>query len=127
MIKAITLNPFWAWAVCHAGKNVENRTQKTHHRGPLAIHAGQGNPRADAAARAALEEMGIEPPADPVRGAIVARVDVLDCVPLDSAKVAGNRWASGPECFVLGNLRNFRRPVPAKGQQGFFYIDLENV
>jgi len=38
--KAITLFEPWASAIAFAGKDVENRTWRTHYRGPLAIHAG---------------------------------------------------------------------------------------
>lgn len=42
---ALTLWPEWAWAICHAGKRVENRTWHPGKRLPvgsqLAIHAGK--------------------------------------------------------------------------------------
>jgi len=43
-MKAITLWPEWAWAICRLGKNVENRTWKPPKSivdgTPIAIHAG---------------------------------------------------------------------------------------
>jgi len=38
-MKALSLRPAWAWAVIHAGKDVENRAWYTQYRGSLAIHA----------------------------------------------------------------------------------------
>lgn len=39
-MRALTVQQPWAWAIVHGGKDVENRTQASHYRGPLAIHAG---------------------------------------------------------------------------------------
>lgn len=42
-MKAITVRQPWAWAIIHAGKDVENRTRNLAgtYRGPLAIHASK--------------------------------------------------------------------------------------
>lgn len=40
-LKAITLRQPWAWMLFH-GKDVENRSRNTKHRGPLLVHAGLG-------------------------------------------------------------------------------------
>jgi len=39
--KAITLIQPFAAAIVFGGKNIENRSRRTHYRGPVAIHAGQ--------------------------------------------------------------------------------------
>ena len=39
-MKAITIKQPWAWAIIFAGRDIENRSWYTHHRGPLLIHAG---------------------------------------------------------------------------------------
>lgn len=39
MTKALTVRHPWAWAIIHGGKLIENRTARTHWRGPIAIHA----------------------------------------------------------------------------------------
>ncbi len=39
-MKMITIQQPWAWAIFN-GKDIENRTWLTKHRGPLAIHAGK--------------------------------------------------------------------------------------
>ena len=38
--KGLTFIQPWASAIAFAGKDIENRTWRTHYRGPLAIHAG---------------------------------------------------------------------------------------
>jgi len=40
-MKALSLKQPWAWAVVHAGKNVENRTWSTPFRGRFFIHASR--------------------------------------------------------------------------------------
>lgn len=39
--KVITLIQPFAAAIVFGGKNIENRSRRTHYRGPVAIHAGQ--------------------------------------------------------------------------------------
>ena len=38
-MKAISIRPPWAWAILHAGKDIENRTWRTSMRGTVAVHA----------------------------------------------------------------------------------------
>ena len=46
-MKAITVRPVWAWAIIYAGKNIENRSWRTHLRGPIAIHASKNITRSE--------------------------------------------------------------------------------
>jgi hypothetical protein len=39
-VRAITVKNPWAWAIAHAGKNIENRSRPVSYRGLLLIHAG---------------------------------------------------------------------------------------
>lgn len=41
-LRALTIRQPWAWAIIHGGKDIENRSWNTKHRGPLVIHAGMG-------------------------------------------------------------------------------------
>jgi hypothetical protein len=38
-VKALSLQQPWVYAILHAGKNVENRSWRTHYRGWIALHA----------------------------------------------------------------------------------------
>ena len=40
-MKAISIRQPWAWAILHAGKDIENRPWNTDYRGELLIHAGK--------------------------------------------------------------------------------------
>jgi len=44
-MKALTIRQPWAWAIFHAGKDIENRDWPTRLRGRIAIHAAKGMTR----------------------------------------------------------------------------------
>lgn len=80
-MKALSIRQPWAWLIIHGGKNVENRTWHTKHRGRFAIHASQGLTRLEYhAARDFALERGVEVPAfaDLQRGGIVGTVFLAD-------------------------------------------------
>jgi len=121
--KALSLWQPWAHAVIHLGKDVENRTWPTHHRGPLLIHASQRrlSPREmreflawwpDDVAAPQFKEMQY--------GGIVGVVDVVDCV-----RGYPSMWsAAGQFQWVLANPR----PLPfraVRGRQGLFGVELD--
>lgn len=76
-MKALSIRQPWAWAILHGGKDVENRSWRTQHRGSLLIHAGA---REDPDARGQLLAIGLEVPDTLPLGGIVGVVDVVDCV-----------------------------------------------
>jgi len=117
----------WAWAIIHAGKDVENRKWWTRVRGPVFIHAGVAvdGSKDDALYYAAewARNAGIEAPTlgQLQRGGIVGIADIVDCVTrMDS------RWFCGPYGFVLRNARPLPF-LPCKGQLGFFDAPPEAV
>jgi hypothetical protein len=80
-MKCITLKPAWAWAVFHAGKDIENRTWETSYRGPLAIHASASIASADDDAEVIKRICGVDVPLDLQCGAVVGVVDLVDVAP----------------------------------------------
>ena len=138
-MKAITIHPVWAWAIVHGHKPVENRTWRTRHRGPLLIHASADSPaarRSDAAARSALEAMGVRvPPEEKIaRGAIVGAVEVYDVVEmrpvgglLPPAEEIAHHLATGPFCCLLCRPLVFRPAIPFRGQQGLFDVPGQSI
>jgi len=84
-MKALTVKQPWAWAIIHGGKDVENRSRPTKHRGQLYIHAGVAESkeaRAWPAIRAAFTHHGItldDPMVGMPRGHVIGTVDVIDC------------------------------------------------
>ena len=106
-MKALTVKWPWAWAIIHAGKDVENRSWHTGYRGSLAIHAGLSVTRTyHAWTQVWMAAIGVEAPEMPElpRGCVVGTVDLVDCV-----RDSGSRWAMpGQWHWVL------RNPQPCK-------------
>lgn len=119
---ALSVRQPWAWAIIHAGKDIENRSwQAVNHgfkkRGRIAIHAAKGIKRADYEDAAAfMKSIGVEcPPASELlRSGIIGHVEVIDV-----AKESDSPWFFGPRGLVL------KDPVPCEfklcsGQLGYF-------
>ena len=132
-MKALSIRQPWAWAVAHAGKDVENRNWHMRYRGPLAIHAAKSMTRARYEAfmrfwneglreehksqRAPLVVPGSE---DLRRGAIIAVAEAVDCV-----HESDSRWFAGPHGLLLRNVYALREPIPLRGALGFFDLPEE--
>lgn len=121
-MKALSIRQPWAWAILHAGKDIENRAWATRYRGPLLIHAAKGMSRgeydhfanwhvADLAAAGAV----LPAPTDLRRGGVIGRVDVVDCVDEHPSP-----WFRGHWGFVLANPVPFKAFVLMRGQLGLF-------
>lgn len=110
--RVLTIRQPWAWAIIHGGKDVENRTWPTKHRGPLLIHAGS-----------AFEPEGYEKvkdlvsqdpplPGELIRGAIIGVVELVDCVrDSDSAWAVDGQWH-----WCLRNPRPLDHAIPCPGR-----------
>ncbi len=116
--KILTIRQPWAWAILHAGKNIENRSWYTHHRGPLLIASAASISLADyeRSARELAQHYRIKiPPRGQLTcAAILGMVDLVDCV-----EEHRSRWFTG-DCygFVLRNPVPFPKPIPWKGRLG---------
>ncbi|GAA0976017.1 ASCH domain-containing protein [Nocardiopsis tropica] len=117
-LRALSVRHPWAWAILHAGKDIENRTWRTDHRGPLVIHAGSATAPG---ARQRLAAMGITVPGNLVPGAIVGVVDVVDCVRDHSSTWAvPDHWH-----WVLTNPRPLAEPIVCKGALSLWRVPEE--
>ena len=114
----------------HLGRPIENRPWYTSYRGPLAIHAGavyneHQVPYAALLAKIATGKLPEFAFSNEPRGAILATVDLTDCVHIDNLSPDLQPWAyppCGQWAFVFENIRPLPRPIPYKGRQGFFEI-----
>lgn len=101
-LRALSVRQPWAWAILHAGKRVENRSQRTHIRGDFLLHAAKGCTAKEYAAAARwMAERGLvqvagvrskqawipgcDPPILPAleelpRGGIVGQARLVDCL-----------------------------------------------
>lgn len=116
-VKALTIRQPWAWAIIHGGKDIENRSWNTHHRGPLVIHAGKALEREslEACGELACRKM----PAEFDRGYLIGVVDVVDCVNRHKSP-----WFIGDYGFVLARPRAFKTPIAFTGRLGLFEVRL---
>ena len=139
-MKALTIRQPWASAVALGWKPIENRRWQTHHRGPIAIHAGVGvGNRAEfdgAVARVAdlsgrTEE--VVRALTQVRGAIIAVADLEEVCgdslwqgQLSPLQCDCGPWAfSQSRHFRLGNARRLVNPIPAKGALNLWNVPAE--
>jgi hypothetical protein len=121
----------WAWLIINGYKDVENRTWRTHRRGPILVHTGKG---LDTEAHELLR-LGIHPAdgltafgcsdiqraylhaleTDQVqRGGIVGVATITDCVTSHPGL-----WFCGPYGFTLADARPLPF-MPLSGARGFF-------
>lgn len=147
-MKALTLTQPWATLVAVGEKCIETRGKRTHHRGPLAIHAGSnlapvGGLRGLEAKfeehpfGMVLHRHGYEHAADLPRGFVVATCEVISCFPtstpvreagemLDSFapyEVEFGDYSEGRWCWGLANVQRLEEPIPARGHQWLWDLD----
>lgn len=129
-IKAISIRQPWAWAIVHAGKDIENRDWNTSYRGPVAIHAAKGIGKQEYADAADFitNTIGGAPDQEWLmkwhgvcaapyrldRGGIIGVAEIVDCV-----RVSDSPWFFGRFGFVLRNARPVDF-IPVRGELGFF-------
>lgn len=131
-MKTLTIDSYWAWAILHGSKRIENRTWPSNYRGPIAIHAGKTRKR-DADAVQEIQEidyasLATPEQADSIRGKIVAVCNMTDVFDLSKdesrlwpeERAFDERWTTGPYCFVLDDVQAIDEPIPAKGKMGFW-------
>lgn len=147
MMKAITLKAHWAWAVAHAGKDVENR--KTRCPSLLgervAIHAGVDPTTQEARAREAgdldwcwTHAAVFGRPRQLPYGCIVAVATIVGWVEGRTVVSAPDYeaeavchdgtesvWFSGTIGWLLYDVQTLAEPVPARGKQGIWTVDAD--
>lgn len=126
---ALSIRQPWAWAIVHAGKDIENRDWPTRFRGPVCIHAAKTMTRNeyDAANQVIQRAVGrvdqvwldrwlgvTAAPARLVFGGIIGTAEIVDCV-----DASDSPWFFGRYGFVLRNAQPVGF-IPVKGALGFF-------
>lgn len=138
-MRAITVRQPWAWAIVHAGKDVENRSRNIagSYRGPVAIHAGLGRfVTGTAASRAHRAAHGTEVPTALHFGAVIGVAELVDvhhsCRAVGPLDPDDNPYCSpwamhGHHHLVLADARPLTTPIPARGRLGLWTPDDELV
>jgi hypothetical protein len=128
-VRAITIKQPWASLIIEGGKDIENRTRRTHVRGWVLVHAGQKQDDP-----AMVREWGIEVDCftldnahalnavldreNPYLGGIIGAMHLADCVEHHSSP-----WFGGPFGYVIDRV--VKLPfLPCRGMQGWFNVEL---
>ena len=121
-MKALSIRQPWAWAILHAGKDIENRDWSDSNpalrfRGPFLIHASSGMTKHEYEEFSWID-LPVKVPAfnDLQRGGIVGRARVADVV-----REYRSRWFNGPIGLVLADVQPLPF-IPFKGALGFFDV-----
>lgn len=132
--RALSIRQPWAWAIVNAGKRIENRPRRTHHRGPICIHASLYEPKrpdydaclnildqihGTVSQSAMVRKQGRKASMHnstegKARGGIIATAEIVDCV-----ETSDSPWFSGPYGWVLENVQPVPF-IPVKGALGLF-------
>jgi hypothetical protein len=124
-MKTLSVKPWWAWAIIHGAKRIENRFRPVNYRGPLAIHAS--------GSRRGLDEDRAKYPELPdveglVFGAMIGVVQLEHSMSIDELREMDvkpfPRYAVGPHCWLLAKPRALARPIVCTGQISFFETEL---
>ena len=108
-------------------KDVENRTWATDFRGRIYVHASKQRVKYDDALIDYLVKRGVSiynslmlysPKVAPA-GAIIGEVTITGCV-----SKSKSLWFVGPYGLVLSDPVLYDKPIPYKGQLGFFEVKL---
>ena len=142
-MKALSIRQPWAWAICHAGKRIENRewNHVPSYRGPILIHAAKGltfdeymnGHDAIQVAKGWSTELAcasIPSLKTMVRGAIVARARLDGVIQNDRdfaayATMRGESqrpWWMGGLALILADVVPLAMPIPFKGTLGLFDV-----
>lgn len=125
---ALSVRQPWAWAIIHAGKDIENRSTAAVNHGMtcrrIAIHASKGMTREEyEEGRDFINDVlfrqgriGSTPrPDELARGALIGSVSVIDIV-----KSSDSLWWMGPRGLVLRDACAWSNPIPCAGALGYF-------
>lgn len=122
---ALSIRQPWAWAILHAGKDIENRSWRTSRRGMIALHASKGMTHSEyedcLATLHGISEThpfptGLRLPdfESLDRGGIVGVARIIDCV-----MTSPSPWFFGEFGFRLADIRAVPF-IEVRGEQGFF-------
>jgi len=130
-IKVITLWQPWASLVAHGYKQLETRGWSTKYRGSLLIHSAKkwSKEQRQFHEQHSKEILGS---ADLPFGSMLAICELTEVVPVeDIQEILTERerlfgdYSPGRYAWTLDNMELFQTPVPWKGQQGLWQVDIE--
>ncbi len=132
-MKAISIWQPWAHLIACGLKKVETRSWSTSYRGPIAIHASKTTDDDGMFGELLREARILKSVADfppMAHGAIVAVATIDRCVPVESECWSGRElifgdFSAGRFAWVLFNARALTTPIPCRGAQGLFEVEVQ--
>lgn len=128
-MKALSVRQPWAWAIIYAGKDIENRSRCTRHRGPVAIHATRctrDDHERDAETIAKIS--GLKVPAwEKMRetfGTVIGMADLWDS--RNDGPAPKSHWAGDEAWWFLREARP-SRVYTCKGARGYLFDIPDNA
>lgn len=143
-MRVLTVRQPWAWAIIHAGKDVENRTYNIagSYRGPVAIHAAKnfGTMAEYAQATKTVRALTGGLMGEEITGAIIGVVDLVgvhdssDCWQKDMDRLVADYNAGGTRKAAVealpdwggGGLIGKARLCSIWGQESAYHLELAN-
>lgn len=129
LIRALSLWQPWATLIAIGLKPYETRGWPTVYRGELAIHAAKTKECLhlldESPFREAFNRAGLSVARVPL-GALVCTCTLANCYAADN--VEPDPWGDyspGRFAFHLIEIKPLPKPIPCKGQQGFWTVDLD--
>ncbi len=129
-MKALSIKQPWADLIAKGIKDVENRSWFTATRGRVYIHAGKILDEIsflDIINNTALYGVELPLKEDLTLGAIIGEVDIIDCK-FRKASLFDSEFSAWHEVgkwgFYLANPVLYDKPIPCRGQLGFFEVDI---
>lgn len=132
-MKALSIKQPWAWLICAGYKDIENRGWKIGGKPvqgsrwvnfslelPMRIYVHAGKEPDIICLITSGETYGnlINFPSEKLPlGAIIGEVTITDCV-----KESASPWFIGPYGFELSNPVLYNKPIPYRGQLGFWEV-----
>ena len=127
-MRALTIKQPWATLIMQGDKRFEFRSWKTNFRGDVLIHAGKGLDKE------AVVRLKKYLPDELPMGKILGKVTITDCVPMsdefakmlskENSDIYTSHSFSNNYGFKIENVEVFDTPIDAKGQLGFWNIEL---
>ena len=127
--KALSIRQPWSWLIVHGLKDVENRSWPTNFRGRVYVHAGLKVDK-EAYCYVPRNVLPLPDQAYDTLGAIIGEVDIVDCRFRfgDENDNLYSEWHdAGMHGFYLANPVEYEKPIPCKGQLGFFKVGPEFI
>lgn len=140
-IRAFTTRNPWAGLLARGRMRYRTHKDRTHYRGPVAIHAART--RTDLSRRDREFFLLLAKAFDLVdvqtllaqlnrlpHGAIVGLAEVVDCfeitektwLSLTREQLVFANWTPGRWAWVIENARPLEQPIPSRGYQGLFNV-----